>query len=89
MRNMPLSEVDHPLTRGIGKHYKSVCSKSLSLYIRNLVPIVIKNIKNDLSVANFALAIDGWTNCSVHYLAVFVIFINVSTMPNNLLLRIS
>jgi BED zinc finger len=84
MRNMPLTEVDHPLTRGIGQHYNSVCSKSLSLYIRNLIPILMENIKNDLSVAKFALAIDGWTNCSVHYLAVFAIFINVSTKPNNI-----
>jgi hypothetical protein len=45
-----------------------------------LIPIVEANLKLDFAQENFALAIDGWSNASTHYVGMFAIYINVSDM---------
>jgi hypothetical protein len=78
LRNQSISEVEDPLTRE-GMKYGAICKKTLRKYILKLIPIVQLNIKADLDKAKFALAVDGWTHQSTHYVAAFAVFVNVST----------
>ncbi|KAG3148571.1 hypothetical protein PI126_g12395 [Phytophthora idaei] len=71
MRNMSLSEVDNPLTRELAGISSSdhVSSRSLSTYIKYLVPLVEALVEKILPLP-FGVMLDGWTTKSTHYVAV-------------------
>ncbi|KAG2886411.1 hypothetical protein PC119_g14784 [Phytophthora cactorum] len=71
MRNMPLSEVDNPLTRELAGISSSdhVSSRSLSTYIKYLVPLV-EALVEKIPPLPFGVMLDGWTTKSTHYVAV-------------------
>ncbi|KAG3081617.1 hypothetical protein PI124_g14212 [Phytophthora idaei] len=75
MRNMPLAEVDNPLTRELAGISSSdhVSSRSLSTYIKYLVPLVEALVEKILPLS-FGVMLDGWTAKSTHYVAVFAAF---------------
>ncbi|GMF22746.1 unnamed protein product [Phytophthora fragariaefolia] len=74
MRNMPLSEVDNPLTRSLTGINSSehISSDSPSRYLTFLVPLVETEIAYILPVV-FAIMFGGWTDKSTH--TVFAVFI--------------
>jgi hypothetical protein len=86
MRNQSLTEVDNPLTREAVR-YSPICSTTLKKYILCLIPIVQASIAAALSNVKFELAIDGWTNASIHYVAVFAVFVDVSISTNSPLMK--
>jgi hypothetical protein len=44
-----------------------------------LMPLVQQKIKDEMKSVKFAIAMDGSTNASIHYIADFAVFIGVST----------
>lgn len=73
MRSHPLCEVDSPLTISL-LNMKPLSSKTLRKYILSLVPLVENEIKTMLS-KTFAIMFDGWTDNSIHYVAVFACYL--------------
>ncbi|GMF51052.1 unnamed protein product [Phytophthora fragariaefolia] len=69
---MPISEVDNPLTRSMSQ-LNSVCSNSIMLYITHLVPLVEQKITKRLQIF-YGIMFDGWTDLSMHYIAVIATF---------------
>ena len=72
MRNQPLSEVDNELTRAILK-CKPMSSKSLRKYILAMIPVVERRIHDEIP-DKFGLLFDGWSDGTVHYVAIFAIY---------------
>ena len=76
-RNMPLSEIDEPLTRSLAG-IKPLNSKSLRKYILATARETEKAIAAELQEAGIiALLLDGWTcdGTSTHYIGVFASYI--------------
>eukprot|EP00918_Siedleckia_nematoides_P040195 GHVU01087242.1.p1 GENE.GHVU01087242.1~~GHVU01087242.1.p1 ORF type:complete len:275 (-),score=45.80 GHVU01087242.1:752-1576(-) len=71
-RNMPLSELDNPITRGMLK-YGPVCAKSMRKYMLATVILVERAIAAILP-SLFALIFDGWSCAFTHYLAIIASF---------------
>jgi hypothetical protein len=81
MRNQPFSEVEDPLTRALAKS-NPICRSTLMTYIK-LVTVETENkIKEELP-DRFGIVLDGWSEGSTHYIAVFAAFEKdgVSKMP--------
>jgi len=72
MRDVPLSEVNNPLTRAMSQ-YDPVCSISVLLYITHLVPLVDIKIEESLPLF-FGIMFDGWTDDSTHYIGIIATF---------------
>ena len=88
MRNIPLMEVDNPLTRKMMESKRSISSKSIRKYMLQMVPLVEKVISNKLPEF-FALMFDGWTKNDEHFVAVFAVYSESSGIFNETLLAIS
>ncbi|KAE8882624.1 hypothetical protein PF006_g28656 [Phytophthora fragariae] len=74
-RNMPISEVDDPLTRSMAS-WKPVSSKTLKLDMQTCAPNVGGVIKKELGEI-FGVMWDGWTHGTVHYVGIYgVTFVN-------------
>lgn len=73
MRDQPITEIDNVLTRSLF-NVQPVSSKSMRKYILSLVPLVEKRIKGILP-EKFGIMFDGWTDSSVHYVALFATFV--------------
>jgi hypothetical protein len=73
MRHKPLSKVDDSLTRE-GMKYSAVTSKSIKKYILQLTPLIEAKIWDELAGIVFAITLDGWTEGSTHYVAVFAVY---------------
>eukprot|EP00171_Calliarthron_tuberculosum_P022099 IDg22099t1 len=73
MRNQPILEVDDPLTRGIVKT-KAVSSKSVRKYILSMVPLVERAVAAEMP-EKFGLLFDGWSDGSVHFVAIFATYL--------------
>jgi len=77
-RNMPLSEIDNTLTRGILAP-EPFCSKSMKKWILNTAKQTEETIAKVLQDSGYVtLLMDGWTSdgTSTHYIAIFAGFIN-------------
>jgi len=77
-RNMPLSEVENPLTRGILAP-EAFSAKSMKKWILGTAKLTEASIAKVLEAAGFiTLLMDGWTSdgTSTHYIAMFAGFIN-------------
>ena len=73
-RNMPLSEIDNPLTRDLAKSWAPFSSKTIRKYILATTHLVAENIADELQKAGLiSLLLDGWTadGTSTHYIAIF------------------
>ncbi|GMF52631.1 unnamed protein product [Phytophthora fragariaefolia] len=71
-RNMPLGEVDNPLTRSISK-LKPTCSKTLKAYLAATVVEVEKKIRAEIH-GPVGVLFDGWTCNFEHYVALFAVY---------------
>ncbi|KAG6602816.1 uncharacterized protein IUM83_06953 [Phytophthora cinnamomi] len=71
-RNVPLCEVDNPLTRSMPK-LKPTCSKTLKTYLAATVVEVEKKIRAELH-GPIGVMFDGWTCHFEHYLALFAVY---------------
>ena len=83
MRDQPLSEVVKSLTRALFI-VQLVFSKALRNYILSLVPLVEENVKT-LLPDKFGLMFDGWSDSTVHYVALFATYIHDGTYCETLL----
>ncbi|KAG6976751.1 hypothetical protein JG688_00001008, partial [Phytophthora aleatoria] len=73
-RNMPLCEVDGPLTRAMSK-LKPICSKTLKVHLSATVTTVEKKIAAEMTDAGpFGIMFDGWSCNLEHYVALFAVF---------------
>ena len=72
MRNIPLSEVENPITRKALK-MKAVSIKTLRKYILNLADIVKDGIKRILP-EKFGIIFDGWSDGLTHYVGIFACY---------------
>ncbi|RLN75737.1 hypothetical protein BBJ28_00007540 [Nothophytophthora sp. Chile5] len=72
MRDMPLSEVDNPVTRGIS-NLDNFCSNSLALYITRLV-VRVEALVRGMLPEHFGIMVDGWTDVSTHYIGIIATF---------------
>ncbi|ETM30846.1 hypothetical protein L914_21478 [Phytophthora nicotianae] len=72
VRNMPLSEVDDPMTRALAA-IKPVSSKTLVKYMRHVADKVGKRIETDMG-NQFGLMCDGWTSGTYHFIAIEGVF---------------
>ncbi|KAG6599843.1 Phosphoenolpyruvate carboxykinase [Phytophthora cinnamomi] len=74
-RNMPISEVDDPLTRSMAS-WKPVSSKTLKLDMQTCSANVGDVIEKELGDI-FGVIWDGWTHGTVHYVGIYgVTFVN-------------
>lgn len=73
---LPLSFVDRPLTRKYST-LEPICRNSFTSYLEKLTKEVEIQITVDLP-NSFGLYFDGWTNKSIHYLAVFACYPTVN-----------
>jgi len=83
MRNLPISEVDHDVTKDI-LGIPVVSSKTLRKYIMKLA----QRVKDQVSRAipgKFAIIFDGWTECRTHFVAVFATYMTESVVTEKLL----
>jgi len=91
-RNMPLSEIENPITRSLSK-YKAFSIKTIRRYIIATAQLVESAIAEELKAAGvITLLFDGWTadGTSTHYVAVFAGYQHpVTTEYNEVLLAIS
>jgi hypothetical protein len=71
-RNMPLSEVDHPLTRSMSR-LKPTSSKTLKKYIAATTKAVEKAIAKIIPPV-FGVMYDGWSCFADHYVALFLAY---------------
>ncbi|EGZ28823.1 hypothetical protein PHYSODRAFT_466615 [Phytophthora sojae] len=71
-RNMPLSEVDHPLTRSMSR-LKPISSKTLRKYVAATTKAVKKAIASVIPL-DFGVMFDGWTCFGEHNVAVIAVF---------------
>ncbi|EGZ13885.1 hypothetical protein PHYSODRAFT_335595 [Phytophthora sojae] len=71
-RNMPLSEVDHPLTRSMSR-LKPISSKTLRKYLAATTKAVEKAIASVMP-PDFGVMFHGWTCFGEHYVAVIAVF---------------
>lgn len=69
MQNMPLSEVDDPLTHGI-MNIPAVFSKFFRKYILSLIRLGNCDVKNELP-SRFGVLFDGRSDSSIHYVGMF------------------
>jgi hypothetical protein len=77
-RNMPLCEIDNPLTRNILSP-DPFCAKTMKKWIGNTATLAASAIGKILKEAgSITLLMDGWTSdgTSTHYIAMFAGFIN-------------
>lgn len=72
MRNQPISEIDNYLTRAIFRT-KPLSSKSIRKYILSMVPLVEGAVIAELP-DRFGLLFDGWSDGSVHFVAIFATY---------------
>jgi len=85
-RDMPLSEVEHPLTREALK-YGKVDRTTLTQTILSMKPVIESGIAAVLP-QHFALMIDGWSEGVMHYVAIICCF-TVEGTYNEVLLTMS
>jgi len=88
LRNMPLCEIDHPLTRSILAP-EPFCAKSIKKWILNTAKQTEETISKVLKEAGFVtLLMDGWTSdgTSTHYIAMFAGFIDAQGKYDEVLL---
>lgn len=71
---MPLSEKEDPLICGI-INTTAVSSNSLGKYILSIIPLVESDIKKELP-SEFGVVFDGWSDSSIHYVAIFFVYIH-------------
>jgi len=92
VRNMPLTEIDDPLTRKLAK-IESFTSKTIRKYIIATAKETEKAIALELKEAGkITLLMDGWTcdGASTHYIAIFAGYQHVKSGDyNEVLLAIS
>ena len=72
-RNLPLHEIEQKWTRSVVS-MKSFSAKTLTKYLTKVTELVEKYIHDDLP-EKFAIVFDGWTRHSVHYLAIFAVYL--------------
>ncbi|RLN52051.1 hypothetical protein BBJ28_00021775 [Nothophytophthora sp. Chile5] len=85
-RNLPVSEVDNPLTRSMSC-WKPVSSKTVKLDMRTCsknVGVLLEKEMGDL----FGVMWDGWSHASVHYVAIYAVC-NVAGKRRERLLSLS
>ncbi|KAG3063134.1 hypothetical protein PI124_g22253 [Phytophthora idaei] len=72
-RNLPISEVDNPLTRSMPR-LKPVSSKTLKIDMQKVarnVGVLVEKEKGNF----FGVIWDGWPHSSVHYVTIYDVFI--------------
>ncbi|KAF1790190.1 Ribonuclease H-like domain [Phytophthora cactorum] len=69
---MPLSEVDNELTRSMSR-WGAVSSRVLLKSMHYIAKVVGVNLEVIVGIC-FGIMFDGWSNCSMHYVAVFGVF---------------
>ncbi|KAG2784122.1 hypothetical protein PC129_g572 [Phytophthora cactorum] len=72
-RNLPISEVDNPLTRSMSR-LKPVSSKTLKADMQKVARNVGVLIEKEMSNF-FGVMWDGWSHSSVHYVVIYGVFI--------------
>ena len=72
--NLPLALIEHACTRKVLK-CKPPTRKTLRKYILQITNLVEKKVAEELP-ESFALMIDGWTDSTVHYMAIIATYID-------------
>ncbi|OWZ22881.1 hypothetical protein PHMEG_0002335 [Phytophthora megakarya] len=82
-RNMPLSEVDHPLIRSMSR-LKPISSTTLKKYLSLATMAVEKVIATNIP-PEFGIMFDGWQCLSEHYVALIAMYLRNDEMHYDLL----
>ncbi|RLN87487.1 hypothetical protein BBJ28_00025084 [Nothophytophthora sp. Chile5] len=72
MRNMPIHEVEDPLTRTMSK-LQPVTVKAVKKGMEGIAIKIGQKLEKELGKL-FDLMFDGWTHAGVHYIAVFAVY---------------
>ncbi|KAL4141248.1 hypothetical protein PRNP1_014370 [Phytophthora ramorum] len=78
VRNHALSEVDDPLTRSLAA-LKPISSKILIRYMHHVAGKVGARIAVDMN-DQFGLMFDGWTSGTMHFVAIYGVFVQDGTL---------
>lgn len=83
MKSVPLSCVEDPDFRHFCKYDETICRRTVTNVLFELVKLVEDRIKLEMRGTMGALMFDGWTRSSMHYVGVYASYTKTCTVREN------
>ena len=80
---LPLSIIEDSTLRDFSKYSERFSVKTLKETIFKLVQLVEETITNEMKTTKGSLMLDGWSECSIHYIGVFAVYMKCSKEIEN------
>jgi hypothetical protein len=86
MRDIPIAEVENPLTRNVLRFEKKLCAKTIRKYILATAKTLKESLKKEILPDQVVGIFDGWTEGSSHYIGFAVAYLDGKGEYNEILL---